>query len=75
MLRILLGCVDDSRSSDASDVIQSRLNNMSRETRTPTDTFNMIYESGLKQSPWQAQIEKAVKNEKEGEFLAKVKKR
>ena len=72
---ISLGCVDDSRSSDASDVIQSRLNNMSRKTRTPTDTFNMIYESGLKQSPWQAQIEKAVKNEKEDEFLAKVKKK
>ena len=71
-MHILLGCVDDS--SDASDVLQSRLNSMSREPRTPKDAFDMIYESGLKQSPWQAQIEKAVKSEKEDEFLAKVKK-
>ena len=61
--------VDDS--SDASDIIQGRLNVINHKPRSFSDAFNMICESGLNQSTWQAQIEKAVESET-GDFWTKV---
>ena len=68
---ILFGCVGDS--SDASDVIQSRLNSISHRSQRPSDAFTIIYESGLKQSLWQAQVEEAVESETD-QFWIKVQK-
>ena len=68
---LLLACVGDS--SDVSDVILSRINSINHGSRRPSDAFTIIYESGLKQSLWQAQVEEAVESETD-EFWAKVQK-